>query len=112
MHLSFLMVGVRRLLSAYLSLEAFCAEVLISCRAFESPLLFGENIKEGRCKIYPLLYGRSEATRTPGLLVPNQARYQLRYTPVHIYYIDFFIFGKSFLKYFYFSILFSSKLGN
>ena len=25
--------------------------------------------------------GRSEATRTPGLLVPTQARYQLRYTP-------------------------------
>ena len=26
-------------------------------------------------------YGRSGGTRTPGLLVPNQARYQLRYTP-------------------------------
>jgi hypothetical protein len=25
--------------------------------------------------------GRSERTRTSGFLVPNQARYQLRYTP-------------------------------
>ena len=28
------------------------------------------------------LFGRSEAIRTPGLLDPNQARYQLRYTPI------------------------------
>ena len=27
------------------------------------------------------LHGRSGGTWTPGLLVPNQARYQLRYTP-------------------------------
>ena len=27
-------------------------------------------------------YGRSEVTRTPGILLPKQARYQLRYTPV------------------------------
>ena len=27
-------------------------------------------------------FGRSEAIRTPGLLDPNQARYQLRYTPI------------------------------
>ena len=26
--------------------------------------------------------GRSEVTRTPGILLPKQARYQLRYTPV------------------------------
>ena len=27
------------------------------------------------------LHGRSDGIRTHGLLVPNQARYQLRYTP-------------------------------
>ena len=27
-------------------------------------------------------YGRSEVTRTPGILLPKQARYQLRYTPI------------------------------
>ena len=31
--------------------------------------------------------GRSEAIRTPGLLDPNQARYQLRYTPIDPYII-------------------------
>ena len=30
----------------------------------------------------PDFFGRSEAIRTPGLLDPNQARYQLRYTPM------------------------------
>ena len=33
------------------------------------------------------LFGRSEAIRTPGLLDPNQARYQLRYTPISCYII-------------------------
>ena len=33
------------------------------------------------------LFGRSEAIRTPGLLDPNQARYQLRYTPIDPYII-------------------------
>ena len=33
------------------------------------------------------LFGRSEAIRTPGLLDPNQARYQLRYTPMDPYII-------------------------
>ena len=33
------------------------------------------------------LFGRSEAIRTPGLLDPNQARYQLRYTPIDQYII-------------------------
>ena len=28
------------------------------------------------------LHGRSEVTRTPGILLPKQARYQLRYTPI------------------------------
>ena len=37
-----------------------------------------------------LIYGRSEAIRTPGLLDPNQARYQLRYTPIQLnYYTEF-----------------------
>ena len=30
---------------------------------------------------YKRLFGRSDGIRTHGLLVPNQARYQLRYTP-------------------------------
>ena len=29
-------------------------------------------------------YGRSEGIRTPGILLPKQARYQLRYTPIVI----------------------------
>ena len=29
-------------------------------------------------------FGRSEVTRTPGILLPKQARYQLRYTPIVI----------------------------
>ena len=32
--------------------------------------------------IVTFLYGRSDGIRTHGLLVPNQARYQLRYTPI------------------------------
>ncbi len=31
-------------------------------------------------------YGRSEVTRTPGILLPKQARYQLRYTPALLFY--------------------------
>ena len=38
------------------------------------------------------LSGRSEAIRTPGLLDPNQARYQLRYTPMNLNII-MIIFG-------------------
>ena len=30
------------------------------------------------------VFGRSEGTRTPGILLPKQARYQLRYTPIVI----------------------------
>ena len=30
------------------------------------------------------LIGRSEGTRTPGILLPKQARYQLRYTPIYL----------------------------
>ncbi len=29
-------------------------------------------------------FGRSEGTRTPGILLPKQARYQLRYTPIYL----------------------------
>ena len=30
------------------------------------------------------IFGRSEGTRTPGILLPKQARYQLRYTPIYL----------------------------
>ena len=30
------------------------------------------------------LFGRSDGTRTHGILLPKQARYQLRYTPIII----------------------------
>ena len=30
------------------------------------------------------VFGRSEGTRTPGILLPKQARYQLRYTPLYL----------------------------
>ncbi len=30
-----------------------------------------------------VFFGRSEVTRTPGILLPKQARYQLRYTPIY-----------------------------
>ena len=51
----------------------------------------GQNIMEGNMdkKEKPHVYavfqrgfGRSEVTRTPGILLPKQARYQLRYTPI------------------------------
>ena len=34
-----------------------------------------------------VFYGRSEETRTPGILLPKQARYQLRYTPIVINFV-------------------------
>ncbi len=34
------------------------------------------------------LFGRSDGIRTHDLLVPNQARYQLRYTPKQLYYYN------------------------
>ena len=40
-----------------------------------------------------MLFGRGEETRTPGPMVPNHVRYQLRYTPKHnrqvLYYTIF-----------------------
>ena len=33
--------------------------------------------------------GRSEGTRTPGILLPKQARYQLRYTPLYLIFYFF-----------------------
>ena len=36
------------------------------------------------------LLGRSEVTRTPGILLPKQARYQLRYTPIYLVLCLFF----------------------
>ena len=40
-----------------------------------------KNKKEQNQMALLFLYGRSEETRTPGILLPKQARYQLRYTP-------------------------------
>ena len=64
--------------------------LLISGGALVGTTLLGKKAKKPnktkkeRCKA-SLFFGRSEATRTPGLLVPNQARYQLRYTPIKLY---------------------------
>ena len=33
-----------------------------------------------------MLLGRSEVIRTPGILLPKQARYQLRYTPIEFFF--------------------------
>jgi hypothetical protein len=40
------------------------------------------NIAKDRPERRSFLYGRSEVIRTPGILLPKQARYQLRYTPI------------------------------
>ena len=53
---------------------------------------FGESRKRSERSL--LRRGRSGEIRTPGLLVPNQARYQLRYTPKYyilnkLYYYKF-----------------------
>ena len=40
------------------------------------------NIAKDRPERRSFLYGRSEVIRTPGILLPNQARYQLRYTRI------------------------------
>ena len=56
----------------------------------------GFSIKASQLKIYKNdrkqrlfsafghFFGRSEGTRTPGILLPKQARYQLRYTPLYL----------------------------
>ena len=31
-----------------------------------------------------IFIGRSDGTRTHGILLPKQARYQLRYTPIYL----------------------------
>ena len=61
----------------------------------------GFSIKASQLKIYKNdrkqrlfsafghFFGRSEGTRTPGILLPKQARYQLRYTP--LYSIFYFV---------------------
>ena len=40
------------------------------------------NTAKDRLERRSFLYGRSEVIRTPGILLPKQARYQLRYTPI------------------------------
>ena len=42
----------------------------------------------------PSYSGRSEVTRTPGILLPKQARYQLRYTPIR--YVSLCVVKRSF----------------
>ena len=42
------------------------------------------DIKEALTAVKAFYYGRSSGSRTHGLLDPNQARYQLRYTPKDI----------------------------
>ena len=43
---------------------------------------FWENEKPLKPNSFNGFRGRSEETRTPDILVPNQTRYQLRYTPI------------------------------
>ncbi len=38
--------------------------------------------KKSNTEWYYSFYGRSEEARTPDILLPKQARYQLRYTPI------------------------------
>ena len=40
------------------------------------------NTAKDRPERRSFLHGRSEVIRTPGILLPKQARYQLRYTPI------------------------------
>ena len=40
--------------------------------------------KRGICQSRHLVYGPSDGIRTHGLLVPNQARYQLRYARMYL----------------------------
>ena len=47
-------------------------------------------IKKHRERFSFTVFGRSGGSRTHGLLDPNQARYQLRYTPIQLnYYTEF-----------------------
>ena len=45
--------------------------------------------RSGSGKIRSLIFGRNDRIRTCDILVPNQARYQLRYIPICIYYSRF-----------------------
>ena len=53
---------------------------VLGIKKTETPIFQGISV------VLPKVYlgGRSEETRTPDILVPNQARYQLRYTPMII----------------------------
>ena len=60
----------------------------ISWNSIVKPLETGTFVKRNRTPLVIHIvsksvsdYGRSEGTWTPDILVPNQARYQLRYTP-------------------------------
>ena len=53
------------------------------------------NIAKDRPERRSFLYGRSEVIRTPGILLPNQARYQLRYTRIFNFCHDTTARGKN-----------------
>ena len=46
---------------------------------------FVNKLRQKTCSAQHVFNGRSGETRTPALMVPNHARYQLRYTPKNIY---------------------------
>ena len=62
---------------------------------------FAKNISTAILSKLPWRYGRSAGTRTLGLLLPKQARYQLRNTPIFnktpLYYSIMGRFRKAFL---------------
>ena len=84
------------------SLNLPLAAVVFDAQSRQAPYVFRMSevqvfitkIKRAIPKRYYSFYGRSEETRTPGILLPKQARYQLRYTPIHndniiqIYYLN------------------------
>ena len=61
----------------------FCARILRSIKDFYGVLKTIKTALQSHFRLYNAVFaiGRSDGIRTHGLLVPNQARYQLRYTP-------------------------------
>ena len=53
------------------------------------------NTAKDRPERRSFLYGRSEVIRTPGILLPKQARYQLRYTRLFSLFIRLVVFSQS-----------------
>ena len=61
--------------------KALIFRVPVGIKKTETPIFQGISV------VLPKLYlgGRSEEARTPDILLPKQARYQLRYTPIFIF---------------------------